>query len=159
MNHATRQLSARFAVTVLSLLSGLFTVFASAPGDEHWDNQFGPVGASDQLWAAAAVGGKVYVGGLLTAAGNTKANFIAGYDGTNWFPLNNGVSGGLNTTYIFALASDGTNVYAGGWFTNADNSCERYLARWDGNNRSPLDGCAMTSIVATSWVCSDNLFV
>ncbi|PYJ98922.1 MAG: hypothetical protein DME23_10800 [Verrucomicrobia bacterium] len=159
MNHATRQLSARFAVTVLSLLSGLFTVFASAPGDEHWDNQFGPVGASDQLWAAAAVGGKVYVGGLLTAAGNTKANFIAGYDGTNWFPLNNGVSGGLNTTYIFALASDGTNVYAGGWFTNADNSGARYLARWDGNSWSPLAGGNPNSIVEAIKISGTNMFV
>ncbi len=112
MKGPTCQLSTGFAVTVL-LLSGLSTAWGSLPGDEHWDSQFGPVGASDQLYAAAVAGGKVYVGGWLTAAGNTKANFVAGYDGTNWFRLNNGVSGGFNTTLIFALAGDGTNLYAG----------------------------------------------
>jgi len=146
-------------LTVLFLLSGLLTVSALVPGDEHWDNQFGPAGTSDQLWAAAVVGQKVYVGGLLTAAGNTKANFIAGYDGTNWFALNNGVSGGVNTTYIFALASDGPNVYAGGWFTNADNSGARYIARWDGNSWWPLAGGNPNSIVEAIKISGTNIFV
>src|SRR5205823_710541 len=130
----------RAATIAWIFLSVLHSSFGAVPGDEHWDSQFGPVGTSDQLYASAVVRGQVYVGGLLKAAGSTKANFVAGYDGTNWFPLNNGISGGVNTTYIFALASEGTNLYAGGWFTNADNSGARYLARWDGNSWSPLAG-------------------
>src|SRR5439155_23631546 len=110
------------------------------------------------LYAVAVSRGKVYVGGLLKAAGNTKANFISGYDGTNWFPLNNGISGGLNTTYIFALAGDETNVYAGGWFTNADNSGARYLARWDGNSWSPLAGGYPKSIVEAIKISGTNVF-
>src|SRR5689334_4266723 len=100
------------ACLALSINGFLFSpaLNASVTGDNHWDNQFGPVGTSDQLWSATAVGGKVYVGGLLTAAGNTKASSIAGYDGTNWFQLNNGVVNGVNITYVFALANDGSNI-------------------------------------------------
>lgn len=149
----------RFAAIACGLLFILRSAGGAVPGDEHWDNQFGPVGTSDQLWAVAAVGGKIYVGGLLVAAGNTKANFVAGYDGTNWFRLNNGISGGQGTTYTFALASDGTNLYDGGWFTNADNSGARELARWDGNNWWPLVGGNPNSIVETIKIIGTNFFV
>ena len=117
-----------------------YGVGASGPGDEHWDNQFGPVGASDPLYSITTAGGKVYVGGLLTAAGNAKTGYISGYDGTNWFALNNGLQGGVNVTFAQVLAADGSNVYAGGWFTNADDSGAKYLARWDGANWSPMGG-------------------
>jgi hypothetical protein len=132
---------------------------ASLPGDQHWDNQFGAAGTSDQLWSITALGGKVYVGGIFTSAGNTKANFIAGYDGTNWFQLNNGVSGGLNITYVFSLANDGTNIYAGGWFTNADNCGAMNTARWDGSSWYPLTGGSPNSIVEIIKRVGTNLFV
>src|SRR5215469_6490385 len=151
MNHSRNSSSGtglcRFASICCASLLAITVSRASMPGDQHWDNQFGFVGTSDKLWSVTTLGGKVYVGGLLTAAGNTKANFIAGYDGTNWFQLNNGVSGGFNTTYVFALANDGTNLYAGGWFTNADNSGAANLARWDGSNWHPLAGGSPNSIV------------
>ena len=35
----------------------------------------------------------LYVAGLFTSAGNTRANYVAGFDGTNWFPLNGGLMG------------------------------------------------------------------
>ncbi|HEX4644171.1 MAG TPA: hypothetical protein VH598_01030, partial [Verrucomicrobiae bacterium] len=149
----------RFAAIACGFLFLLRSSEGAVPGDEHWDNQFGPVGTSDQLYAVAVVGGKIYVGGLLTAAGNTKANFVAGYDGTNWFRLNNGISGGQGTTYTFALASDGTNLYDGGWFTNADNSGARNLARWDGNTWWPLAGGSPNTIVETIKIIGTNFFV
>ena len=113
--------------------------WAAAPGDQHWDSQFGPAGANGLLYSVTSAGGKIYVGGILSAAGNSRANFIAGYDGTNWFPLNNGVSGDINSTFVFALAHDEQYVYAGGWFTNADNHPAVNVARWDGSNWSAMD--------------------
>src|SRR5215469_8622503 len=83
-------------------LLALSTFGNSLPGDQHWDNQFGYPGASDQLRAVSVLGGKVYIGGGFTAAGNSAANNIAGYDGTNWFPLNNGASGLENNVYALA---------------------------------------------------------
>src|SRR2546429_285570 len=87
---------AAVGLAALVQASSQCTVLASLPGDEHWDNQFGAAGAGDLLYATATVGNKIYVGGLLTTAVNTKANLIAGYDGTNWFALNNGVVGAGN---------------------------------------------------------------
>lgn len=147
-------------VVLISLLA-CWVAPASVPGDEHWDNQFGPVGASDPLYSIAAMRGSIYVGGLPQAAGNTKANNIAGYDGTNWFALNNGVKGGLSTTYVFALATDGTNLFAGGWFTNADGSGAKNLARWDGASWWPLGGNVANnpnSIVETLKIVGTNLY-
>ena len=118
-------------LAILGFLSALSTLLASAPGDEHWDSQFGPVGANDTLQAMAVSGQQVFVGGNLTAAGNTRANYAAGYDGTRWYALNKGISGAPGMTFIWALAADGSNVYAGGSFTNADGSGAKYIARWD----------------------------
>jgi len=146
-------------LALASWLSLIITAWASLPGDEHWDNQFGAPGTSDQLWSVTAFGGKVYVGGQLTSAGNTKANFVAGYDGTNWFQLNNGVLGGLNITYVFGLANDGTNLFASGWFTNADNCGAMNLARWDGTAWSPLAGGSPASIVETTKKFGTNYYV
>lgn len=133
-----------------------FGAVASVTGDQHWDNQWGPVGTSDQLFSATAVGGKVYVGGFLTAAGNTKANYVAGYDGTNWFQLNNAAIGG---SYVMALANDGSNVYVGGGFPNADNSGAQDIARWDGTNFYPLAGGNPNSIVVAIKIAGTNIFV
>src|SRR5436309_1532809 len=79
-----------------ALLDPASSTSAALPGDEHWDNQFGPVGVNEVAQSVIAQGSKVYVGGQFTGAGNTRANGIAGYDGTNWFALNKGVAGDLN---------------------------------------------------------------
>lgn len=128
------------------------------PGDQHWDNQFGPVGASDPLLSVGAVGAKVYVGGELLAASNTKANYVAGYDGTNWFALNNGVTGGSGFN-VFALVPSGTNLYVGGLFTNADNSGAACIARWDGSNFWPLAGGSPNGYVLAIKISGTNFFV
>src|SRR5215469_14575419 len=88
----------RFLLAVFSffLVFGLLQEHAAGagPGDEHWDNQFGPAGANTSLTGLAAVGPNIFVGGSIVAAGNTKANGVAGFDGTNWFPLNSGLLNG-----------------------------------------------------------------
>jgi hypothetical protein len=127
---------------VVSVLAPLLlfgaSVTAAVPGDEHWDNQFGPVGVNEVAQTVIMHNNNVYVGGKLTAAGNTRANSVAGYDGTNWFALNKGLVGSPNFTYVFALASDANYLYAGGVFTNADNSGARTIARWDGTTWSSM---------------------
>jgi hypothetical protein len=158
MNLKNKSLS-RCVLSTVCFLALSFAARAAVTGDNHWDNQFGPVGTSDQLESVTAVGGKVYVGGLFQSAGNTRANYIAGYDGTNWFQLNNGVTNDVNITFVFALANDGSNVYAGGWFTNADNSGARYMARWDGTNFYPVAGGNPNSIVEVIKIFGTNVFV
>ena len=144
--------------TVVSLL--FYTIFSSSgavPGDEHWDSQFGPVGANATLQAITVCGNKVYVGGFLTAAGNTRANYVAGFDGTNWFPLGNGLS--PNNSPAVGLGSDGTNVYISGTFTNADNSGAAYNAIWNGTNFSPLPGGGLSGVGLVFKRQGTNLYV
>jgi len=56
--------------SVLLLPGGLL---AGVPGDEHWDNQFGPVGANDLVFGVTSYRSNIYISGFFTAAGNTKA--------------------------------------------------------------------------------------
>ncbi|HEU5396759.1 MAG TPA: hypothetical protein VFV81_06305, partial [Verrucomicrobiae bacterium] len=140
------------------LLLSFPTVHGSVPGDEHWDSQFGLVGTSDRLQAISIFNNKIYVGSVFFAAGNTKANSVAGYDGTNWFRLNNGVSP-PNNAFVYDLANDGTNLYLAGSFTNVDNSGARGMARWDGNNWWPLAGGNPNSLAACIKIVGTNFFV
>ncbi len=99
---------------VLCLFS--FSLHASGPGDEHWDNQFGPPGINGAAnGLVAVVGTNVYAASAtVTMAGNTKANGVAGFDGTNWFPLNAGL---LNAAAVVtALTSDGGIICTPGVF-------------------------------------------
>ena len=108
----------------------------AVPGDEHWDNQFGVPGANAPVGGVAVIGKTVFIAGTdVTAAGNTKASGVAGFDGTNWFPLNSGL---LNTTAVVGLGSDGNYLYVGGVFTNADDPNAIDTARWDGTNWSAV---------------------
>jgi trimeric autotransporter adhesin len=108
---------------------------ASGPGDEHWDNQFGSDGANSTLNGIAVSGKNVYVGGMITSAGNLKVNGAAGFDGTNWFPLSSGL---MNNQAVVGLGADGNYIYYGGIFTNADDPTAIDTARWDGTNWSGI---------------------
>ena len=54
------------SLALIFFMSLLAALAASAPGDEHWDPQFGPAGANNNLYAVSVSGNKVYVGGYLT---------------------------------------------------------------------------------------------
>jgi trimeric autotransporter adhesin len=133
-------------------------VLAAVPGDEHWDNQFGPVGANDVVFAVIPFQTNIYVGGYLTAAGNTKANLVAGFDGTNWFALNNGIPPGPSSGYFYvtSMATNGNYLYVGGNFTNADNCGARECARWDGTNWSAMG--SLPGIVFSLKFVGTNLY-
>lgn len=61
--------------------------------------------------------GNVYVGGAFTTAGGVAAKYIARWDGSSFQTL--GAQGGLNNiVYALAISSDGTQVFAGGAFTD-----------------------------------------
>jgi hypothetical protein len=142
-------------LAVVACCVPLFAALAAAPGDEHWDNQFGPVGANDTLLAIVVMDGNVIIGGNHTAAGNVKASRIASYDGTNWQALNNGMGAGAQ---VSVLAADGTNLYAGGTFNNADNSGATNIARWDGTSWYPL-GSGVAGFVFAIKPIGTNLYV
>jgi hypothetical protein len=87
------------------------------------------------VFALAASGANIYVGGGFTTAGGTSANCIARWDGSGWTGLGSGM--GTNCL-VNALAIDGPNVYAAGYFTNVGGIAANSIAKWDGTNWSVL---------------------
>ncbi|MEY3284728.1 MAG: hypothetical protein RIR86_2741 [Acidobacteriota bacterium] len=87
-----------------------------------WDTQFGLVGGpNSEVFAMAVVGRSLYVGGSFIAIGGVSANRIARYDLDTgaWSTLGSGGGNGVNET-VTSLAVVGTNLYVGGFFTEAN---------------------------------------
>ena len=107
----------------------------------HWSSVGTPGrmnGVSFTVQAIAGDGTNLYAGGSFTAAGQTNVNYIARFDGKNWYPLGAGLSGSStpNGTVptINAIAVNDPNVYVGGSFTSAGGVGVENIARWDGTN-------------------------
>jgi hypothetical protein len=83
-------------------------------------------------------GGGLYVGGdFINANGIPQADFIAHWNGgVSWSAMGSdlaGTGGALNNG-VDEIAVDGSNVYAGGRFTNAaGNANADYIAQWTGS--------------------------
>jgi hypothetical protein len=102
--------------------------------DDNWISLGGSPRANDHVNAAVVdASGNLYIGGSFTAVGETKANFIAKWDGSRWSALGSGVSG-YGQFYghgVFALAvsETGSDLYAGGAFTTAGTKAAAFAAR------------------------------
>ena len=123
----------------LVCVSGVFATAGSVPVSNFavWN------GAS---WSAAGTGldssgnrlvataTNLFVGGDFGGANGTYVSHITSWDGTNWSPI--GIPGRMNgvVNSVNALATDGTNLYAGGTLTYAGLSSVTNLARFDGTN-------------------------
>jgi len=99
---------------------------------------FPPNPAYNPVETFAEFNGSLYVGGYFEYAGNSStqeftASNVARWDGTNWFALGSGLNGP-----IFALATLGSTLYAGGQFTMAGGVAASNIAQWDGTNWSAL---------------------
>ena len=119
----------------------------------HW-SALGHNGAGDGalnsiVGSLAISGNNLYVGGGFTNVNNKgtllpAADYVARWDGTNWSALGSGAGGnGSINGFVTTLAATGNNVYAGGEFTNVNNSgtvltAADYVARWNGSNWSAL---------------------
>jgi hypothetical protein len=91
----------------------------------------------------AGGGTNLFAGGSFGWLGQTNANMVARFDGTNWYPLGSGISGpsGVLTPIgvsILTLAVVSNCVYAGGFFTSAGGVIVTNVAKWDGTNWSAV---------------------
>lgn len=119
-------------------VAGAFTQAGGAPGFNRiakWNgtawSQLGS-GLNSSVYALAAKGTRVYVGGAFTTAGGVTRNRIAYWNTLNstWNSMGAGFPSG--NVYAIAVADDGT-VYAGGDFPGI-------VAKWDeiNNTWNPL---------------------
>ncbi len=98
-------------------------------------------GISTTVRAIASDGTNVYVGGAFTAAGQTNANYIARFDGTNWYSLGSGIGPvGVGSTVVNALSVTNGNLYVGGYFSTAGGVSAANAAMWDGTNWHGFSG-------------------
>jgi hypothetical protein len=103
--------------------------------------------------ALAVSGSNVYVGGnFTTAGGDTNANYMAEWDGTNWSALGSGMN-----NVVAALAVSGSTLYAGGQFTTAGSGPANYIAQWNGTNWYTL-GSGMNNNVSALAVLGSTLY-
>jgi trimeric autotransporter adhesin len=123
-------------------------------------------GVDNAVYALAVSGGDVYAGGYLTQAcgnldcnsGNVTVNHIARWNGSSW----SAVGGGLNGL-ISALAVSGSDVYAGGGFTqvcgnpacNSGNVTVNRIARWNGSSWAVLGAGLNSAVLALAVSGSD----
>ncbi|MEJ2720343.1 MAG: hypothetical protein P8181_04285 [bacterium] len=126
---------------------------ALVPGNEFWDNRFSTPGTDDWVFALAADGGVVYVGGDFTQAGGRTVNRIARWDGGSWGGMGGGVNGNVNA---IAVGTDG--VYVGGNFTSTGGGSANYIAKWNGSSWSAL-GLGLDGIVNTIAASGNDIYV
>ncbi len=90
---------------------------------------------NNAIYAVAASGSNIYVGGDFVTAGGSSAYRIAKWNGSSWSALTQG----LNNT-VYAIAVSGSDVYVGGAFTTAGGATRNYIAKWNGSSWSSLGG-------------------
>jgi hypothetical protein len=97
-------------------------------------------GLNGQASSVLVMGTNVYFAGNFTTAfpigGSIVANRIARWNGVTWSQV--GGPGVVGTGTINALGAIGTNLYAGGTFTNIGGVRANRIAKWDGTSWSPL---------------------
>jgi N-acetylneuraminic acid mutarotase len=122
-------------------------------------------GLNGPVFAMAVVGSDLYVGGTFTQSGDgslTNLNRIARYDTANpgWHAL---LNDGLNGS-VYALAVDGSDLYAGGAFTQpGDWSATNlnHVARYDTTNPGwhALSNQGLNNQVNALMVSGSDLYV
>lgn len=100
-----------------------------------WDSLgSGASGSGYTIYSISVYGTNVYVAGSFnTMGGVTDANYVAGWNGSAWFPLGKGVNAEANAI----LAVSNSEIYVGGAFFTAYNAngtsvTVSRIARWSG---------------------------
>src|SRR5579862_7892358 len=120
----------------------------AAPGDSHWDRQFGLPGTTNRVFALRFNDNNLYASGYAVGAGalistNTGVDM---FDGTNWTTAFGEVEGGSCVVYEFGFLRG--DIYVGGTFSRANGMSSPGLAKWNGSNwvNIGLSGVAMAMV-------------
>ena len=110
---------------------------------EHWaplvvTNTLGPIAGLAFVLRLAAGGPDLYAAGRLGGANSLHGDEVYQLGATSRIVLGGPFSG--NSGRVYALAAHGTNVFAGGSFTNAGGQAVSKLAEWNGQTWQPVGG-------------------
>jgi trimeric autotransporter adhesin len=128
------------------------------PANENWSAPMGGPGA----FAASPSSGlgslivfddgastSLYAGGSFVQVGGVSALRIARWDGEQWSPLGDGLSGAAFAMAVFD-DGDGPALYVGGTFVTAGGVEVNRIARWDGHEWSSVGGGTNGTVRALS---------
>jgi hypothetical protein len=115
-----------------------------------WSSLGSGLRSADASVAVSAIvcdkAGNIYVAGDFDSAGGQGAAHVAKWNGERWSALGRGIRGGDGWIhapggFVHSLVLDAEgNLYAGGVFDSAGECAARSVARWDGEEWSPLGG-------------------
>jgi hypothetical protein len=131
-------------------------------GSSWTDVGFGVSGGyySPGVWALAASGNNLFVGGIFEMAGDTAVNNIAQWDGSSWSALDSGMSGDANGDAVYALAVSDSTLFAGGLFSTAGDSAASNIAQWNGSSWTEVGfGGSVESYVYALAASGSNVYV
>jgi hypothetical protein len=126
-------------------------LLSSNPEDANWDDRFNLTGTDKFVFAIAAHGDFIYIGGEFTEVGGKMINNIARWDGRDWSTLGSGTIGGVTELLI-----SGDDLYAVGTFSLAGGTSN--IAKWDGNNWSFL-GSGVNNFISAIAASGNNIYV
>lgn len=128
-----------------------------------------PDAPSPAVFALAISGSDLFVGGsFINVAGIQEADDMAGWNGSAWFAMGSGDvnnGGGAVESAVYALVVSGTDLYAGGAFTDVGTLAGDYVAKWDGSawsalgTGSPDGGAIWNGNVYALAISGTDLFV
>jgi len=134
-------------LVALALLPALPQASAAAEGDEQWSDRFGLPGIEGWVGCAAEFQGSLIIAGVFQGVGGVEAHNIAGWDGSRWSPLGDGLTGP-----VLSLAVYDGELVAVGDFQYSGTRSVRGIARWNGAEWSPLG----TGLWSRQWEVDVN---
>lgn len=119
-------------------------------------------GVNNVVYSIVANGSNVYLGGDFTTAYNTSSdltvNCITRWDGSAFNQLGTGASGS-GTPTVKALATDGTNIYAGGAFSSMGGVSAANIAKWNGSSWSALGTGTNNAVNSILFKDASNIYI
>lgn len=110
---------------------------------QHWNGQewrsMGSVPHFSNIYALAAVSGKLWAGGSFSLIDNVPARHLASWNGDSWETAGVGADGDVDGA-VYALKAMGRQLYAGGVFLRPGGTPASHVARWSGAFWSALGG-------------------
>ncbi|HWW00117.1 MAG TPA: hypothetical protein VNZ64_10520 [Candidatus Acidoferrum sp.] len=151
--HLTSTRSAMFLLCLAVCGAGSLV---AAPGDSHWDRQFGLPGTTNKVFALRFNGNNLYASGYGVSTGGLLATNtgVDMFDGTNWSNALGELSGGLCVIYEVGFLRN--DIYVGGIFTTAGGVSAPGLAKWNGSDWS---GIGFAGVALAMVSDGTNLYV